>query len=122
MIKFVVFGNLPRKSNSRRIFKNRRTGCPIIVKSQEALNYERSFASQVAGVPRGTFGEKDGLSLTAHIFYSSRRPDLSDELICDLLEKTGIIHNDRQIVHKTLIKGLDRDNPRVEVEVREYVS
>jgi len=114
-LSFTVLGDLPRKSNSRRLFRNRSTGRPIIVKSAKALNYEGSFAAQVTSVSKNIFRENDKIMLSAQIYYSSRRPDLSDELLCDLLEKTGIIHNDRALVEKHLYKGLDKDNPRVEV-------
>ncbi len=114
-LAFTVLGQLPRKSNSRRLFRNRSTGRPIIIKSAKALNYECSFATQVVGVSKNMFQADDKIMLSAQIYYSSRRLDLSDELLCDLLEKTGIIKQDRQIFEKHLYKGLDKLNPRVEV-------
>jgi hypothetical protein len=114
-LAFTVFGQLPRKSNSRRIFRNPRTGRPIIVKSADALSYEKSFAFQVANVDKGKFEPKEPLCLSAHVWYQSGRSDLSIELFMDLLEKTGIIHNDRQIKIMHLWGHIDREFPRVEV-------
>lgn len=118
IIKFTVLGNLPRKSNSRRIFRNKYSGRILCIKSSKALDYEQSFLVQTLNIPKETFLKTDNLALTAIIFYSSRKPDLSDELLCDLLEKTRIIHNDRQIVVKHLTKYIDSANPRCEVELR----
>jgi hypothetical protein len=112
-VEFVVLGNLPRKSNSRRIFTNRKTNRPIIVKSADALDYERSFAMQTKGVPKGKFDKKQTIALTAWVYYRNPLSDLSDELLCDLMEKTGIIPNDRQIKVKHLYGGIDKVNPRV---------
>jgi len=116
-IAFVVLGNLPRKSNSRRLFRKRNTGRPIIVKSENALAYENSFLSQTQKVKKGAFQEKEFLKLTLHIYYQSWRSDLSDELFCDLLQKSQIIPNDRYIVEKHLYHHIDTENPRVEAEI-----
>lgn len=39
------------------------------------------------------------------------------KIIDDLLEKQGIIDNDKQILEGHLYKYIDKDNPRVEIEV-----
>jgi len=110
-ITLTIHGHLPRKSNSRRIVVNRRTGKPMVIKSQDALDYERDFMRQVPGSAK--IGMKGELHLTAVIYYRSNRSDLSDELFCDLMEKAGIIENDRQFVAKILYKRIDKENPRV---------
>jgi len=110
-ITLAIHGHLPRKSNSRRIVVNRRTGKPMVIKSPEALAYERDFMRQVPGSAK--IGMKGQLHLTAVIYYRSNRSDLSDELLCDSIEKAGIIKNDRQFVSKILYKRIDKENPRV---------
>lgn len=42
MISFFIHGQPPRKSNSRQIVTNRRTGKPMLIKSAEALAWVSS--------------------------------------------------------------------------------
>jgi Holliday junction resolvase RusA-like endonuclease len=116
MISFRVLGNLPRKSNGRQIFRpgGRKL---IFAKSNKALAYEKSFILQTGYIQKGTFADKQQLKMTAYIYYDSQRPDLSDELLCDLMEKSGIIPNDRYIFEKHIYKIIDRKCPRVEVDI-----
>jgi len=110
-----ILGNLPRKSNSRRIFRNRQTGNPILVKSADALQYERDFIRQFPVARR--LNLSGPVVLTARIFYKSKLSDLSDELLCDLLQAVGMIQNDRQIVEKHLYRFDDKYDPRVEFKI-----
>ena len=104
----MIEGNLPRKSNGRRI-----TRSGLVIKSKKALDYEKSFSLQTR---KGETIEGD-LALLAVVYYDSRRPDLSDELLSDCLEKSGVIENDRQIKVKMLDRRLDKVKPRVEFEL-----
>lgn len=105
---YTIYGNLPRKSNSRRLVYSR--GKPLFIKSEKALQYEKDFLNQMTHVEP----LQGPICLKAVVWYSSRRPDLSDELLCDLIEKSGLVDNDRQIFEKHLYKKLDPQNPRVE--------
>jgi Holliday junction resolvase RusA-like endonuclease len=50
------------------------------------------------------------------IYYASRRPDLDESLILDLMQ--GIIYeNDRSVKEKHIFWGLDKENPRAEITV-----
>jgi Holliday junction resolvase RusA-like endonuclease len=53
-------------------------------------------------------------------------PDLIGVLqaTCDILEKAGVIFNDRDITtfDGSRIVGVDKQNPRVEIEIIEEVS
>jgi hypothetical protein len=50
------------------------------------------------------------------IFYASRRSDLDESLILDLLQ--GVIYvNDRQVKEKHIYWGLDKECPRAEIIV-----
>jgi hypothetical protein len=116
LLSFTVAGNLPRKSNQRRIVKVR--GKPLIIKSKQALAYTDSFMQQVPEESKlGLGGEKNPLALWAHVHYQSNRSDLSVELLKDLLEKAGVIKNDRWIKAEFLFASIDRDHPRVEMAV-----
>lgn len=55
------------------------------------------------------------LALIAKVYYQSFRRDVDTILFCDLLQKYGIVKNDRQIRMK-VIDGIDIDerDPRVE--------
>lgn len=55
--------------------------------------------------------------VTIRIWYASRRPDLDESLILDLLQ--GVTYeNDRQVKEKHIYwMGVDKANPRCEIEV-----
>lgn len=116
----VIKGELASLKNSRQMVPRRsRTGKTYMapIKSEKAAGWLGSALQQVIG--------KVGLApitcdviLTATIWYASRRPDLSDELLCDFLQAARIIENDRQIIEKHIFKRLDKADPRVEIEVR----
>jgi Holliday junction resolvase RusA-like endonuclease len=50
------------------------------------------------------------------IHYASRRPDLDESLILDCMQDL-IYKNDRQVKEKHIYWGLDKDQPRAEIEV-----
>jgi Holliday junction resolvase RusA-like endonuclease len=51
-----------------------------------------------------------------YIHYASRRPDLDESLILDLLQGVAYV-NDRQVKEKHIYWGLDKENPRAEIIV-----
>lgn len=111
---FIVEGNLPRKSNGRRI--RCYGGRMASIKSEAALCFEQSFYWQIKSQKPAEPMTGD-LRLEAVIFYQSNRSDLSDELLCDLCEKSGIIVNDRQFKVKHLYHRIDKIRPRVEFKI-----
>jgi len=106
----VIIPNEPvSKANSRRLVKfgNR----PAIIKSKKALDYEKNAKKILR--PLETLLEGD-LIMTATLYYASRRPDLDESVIMDVLQ--GIVYkNDRQIKQKHIYHALDKANPRAEV-------
>ena len=112
---YTIYGNLPRKSNSRRIVRNIRRGTVRVIKSARALQYRQQFLSQMGKYKYETTTED--VKLKAIIYYQSRRNDLSGELLMDLLQECGLIKNDRQIREIHLLGRIDRQKPRVEFEV-----
>ena len=113
-ISGVIHGSLANKSNSRKIVTVR--GRPMIIKSKEAREYEEKFRIAVLGSACGTVeGEK--LYLKATVYQENMRRDLDVELLPDLLQKNGVIRNDRQIWEKHYVRQLDKLNPRVEFEI-----
>ena len=60
------------------------------------------------------------LSISCHIWYASRRPDLDAFLIFDAMQ--GMIYkNDRALKEMHLFWHLDRKNPRSEIIVKQII-
>jgi Holliday junction resolvase RusA-like endonuclease len=58
------------------------------------------------------------IKLTMTIYYASRRPDLDETLILDLLQ--GYVYiNDRQVKERHTYWGLDPENPRAEILIEQ---
>jgi Holliday junction resolvase RusA-like endonuclease len=119
-IRLHIAGQPPRKSNSRRIVTNRRTGKPMVIKSQGARDWAGDAAKQIPASARQRVGSVERpLAITFWVRYASRRPDLSVELILDLLEKAEVISNDRHVYEFHAYKEFDKDNPGVEILIQE---
>ena len=105
----IIFGEPASKANSRRVV--RYGGMSRLIKSAKALSYSDAFKQQCGKLPTLMTGD---LRVTLHIFYASRRPDLDESLILDLMQ--GLIYeNDRQVKERHCYWGLDPDNPRSEI-------
>lgn len=111
LVSWTFDGQLPSMKNSRRLVRNRATGRPMFIKSEEAQAYERAFLQALPQAKR--IGYSGDVALRAHVWYQSRRSDLDIEFLKDLLQKGGIILNDRQVTMMFAKKGLDRERPRV---------
>jgi len=55
---------------------------------------------------------EEDLAIALKIFYQSKRPDLDESLILDLLQGK-VYKNDRSIKLKYVEWGLDRQSPRI---------
>ena len=105
----IIFGEPASKSNSRRMV--RLGGVSRLIKSEKALNYSEMFKQQCKPLAYLMTGD---LRVTLHIYYASRRPDLDETLILDLMQ--GLIYeNDRQVKERHAYWGLDPENPRAEI-------
>jgi hypothetical protein len=113
---FTVLGEPGRKSNGRRIIRGKNG--PMIIKSAKAMKYGDGFLKQVPDHAKLGIGSvKEPLALWAHIYYASNRPDISSELLQDLLEKAGVVANDRWFKQIFLFGAIDKDNPRSDLRV-----
>lgn len=123
-----VWGDLPNKSNQRKIGRVR--GRPIIMKSKEALEIEERFKTIVSASDLGPAAPLVGatsqddvkrgipfLFLDVTVYGKSFARDLDCELLPDLLQKNGVINNDRAIRRKAYRWVHDPKSPRVEFEV-----
>lgn len=105
----IIFGEPASKANSRRVVHY--GGMSRLIKSKKALSYSDVFRQQCGKLPTLMTGD---LRVTLHIFYASRRPDLDESLILDLMQ--GLIYeNDRQVKERHCYWGLDPNNPRAEI-------
>lgn len=113
-VKFTILGSPQSKANSRRLvrFGNR----TAFIKSKSAMEYLSGFNAQC---PQLSSPMEDDVAVTMTIYYSSRRPDLDESIILDAMQ--GRIYlNDRQVKRKEITWGLDKNNPRAEIEVRPW--
>lgn len=107
----IIFGEPASKANSRRLV--RFGGMSRLIKSHKALTYSDLFKEQARPISPLIEGD---VSVTIHIYYASRRPDLDESLILDLLQ--GVLYvNDRQVKEKHIYWGLDKERPRAEIVV-----
>jgi len=110
-ISQIIFGEPASKANSRKVV--RIAGMSRLIKSSKALKYSDTFKQQCS--PLGALMAGD-LRVIMKIYYASRRPDLDESLILDLMQ--GLIYtNDRQVKEKHIYWGLDPENPRTEIIV-----
>jgi Holliday junction resolvase RusA-like endonuclease len=102
----IIHGEPSSKANSRRLVTI--AGSPRFIKSKKALSYSKEFDFQCP--VRKELFEED-LSIAIKIYYKTRRPDLDESLILDLLQGK-IFKNDRSVKSKYIEHGLDKENPR----------
>jgi Holliday junction resolvase RusA-like endonuclease len=108
-IRFTVYGEPASKANSRRW-----TG-KYFIKSKKALDYSKTFAEQCPVLDPLIEGD---VMITMHIWYASRRPDLDESLILDLMQGR-IYENDRAVKIRHTYWHLDKEEPRAEIEVEQ---
>ena len=107
----IIFGEPASKANSRRVVKF--GSMSRLIKSQKALDYSDVFKQQCKPLAKLMTGD---LRVTLWIYYASRRPDLDESLILDLMQ--GLVYeNDRQDKERHAYWGLDPENPRAEILV-----
>lgn len=94
-----------------------------VVQSPQYQQYEEACLWELSTYRGSQFSTN--VILEAFYYMKDRRgwPDLLGLLqgTCDILEKAKIIENDRLVVGfgKSRIVGIDRDNPRAEIVIRE---
>jgi len=113
----VIHGPLSNKSNSRQIVMVK--GRAMVIKSKDARQYEKQFEAAVWRGARDLVNlpEDSRLYFKATVYQENMRRDLDCELLPDLLQKFGIIKNDRAIFEKHYYRKIDKLNPRVEFEI-----
>lgn len=110
---FTVVGALQSKANSRKLVFNRRTKRPMFIKSKSALAFVDAAVLQIPRLNPVIMGD---VALVIDVYYPSRRNDLDESLILDLMQGRVYL-NDRQVKEKHVFHHLDQQNPRVVVVV-----
>jgi len=111
-VSFVIFGEPASKANQRKLVTIK--GRPAFIKSQKARDYVEAFKKQCPSL--GDQMLEGELYVRMTIYYASRRPDLDESVILDCMQDL-IYKNDRQVREKHVYWGLDKENPRAEIEV-----
>ena len=108
-----IKGEPASKANSRRVVKFGTMS--RLIKSQKALDYSEYFRQQITPITPLMSGD---IRMYITIYYASRRPDLDESLILDLLQ--GLVYvNDRQVKERHTYWGLDPKNPRTEIIIEQ---
>ncbi len=110
------------KKNSQRIINNRNTGRLMVIQSEQYVRYETECLWRLKSYRGPKFKCLVEVSAKYHM-PSKQRPDLTNlmQSTADILEKAGIIDNDRNIVSWDGSRILvDSEEPRVDVEIRKW--
>lgn len=114
-VSFSVLGQCWSMKNQRS--PNGRGGT---YKNAKARKFEEDFGLQVPPEAKIGFGSRDQLlRATVTVWYPSWRQDGDFALIYDLLQKTGVVSNDRWIRQRHEYAEVDPKNPRVEITIEE---
>ena len=113
VLSLFILGEPASKANSRRVVKF--GNMSRLIKSQKALNYSDTFRLQCPPLAKLMTGD---LRVSMRIHYATRRPDLDESLILDLMQ--GLVYeNDRQVKERHTYWGLDAENPRSEIIIEQ---
>lgn len=119
-MKQIIKGNCPSKSNSYKIITLQKNGKYVssLGKTDALKEYEQSFYIQCNHYRNANI--TGYVELYIDVFYPSQRSDLDNSLkvVLDCLQVCKAIKNDNKIVKIVAQKFLDKDNPRIEFELK----
>ena len=109
-----ILGQVPSKSNGYRIANNR------LFKSIELKSYEVSFEWQIKKYTSENETVDVPFQIWIEVYFQSNRSDLdnSAKVILDCLQTSGVIKNDRLCQVLVMRKHIDKENPRIEFEIK----
>lgn len=116
----IVYGQQPSMKNRNRII--RREGKLAIIHSKVAYSYQQAFEEYIKVKPEWKIGVGDKehqLAIYVALYYKSFQSDSSIDLILDLLQKHGIIKNDRWVRQKFYWAGISKEMPRLHFRLYE---
>jgi len=113
MISFTIFGQCWSLKNGRIPIMSK--GRVIFIPNDKVKAFDKQFAIQI---PRSCqVGIATPVHVEIEIFYPTNLQDLDEAIVLDLMQKYGVLVNDRQVVSKYVTKRIDPENPRVIVKV-----
>lgn len=120
MIELTISGNPPSKSNCYEIITIHGHGS--LKKSSKLKYYEQLFAAQVKPAHRNQIKIDQWLDVSLTVYFKDNRQDLdnSAKIILDCLQTSGVIPNDRYVKKLTMIKEIDKQNPRVDIGIKYF--
>lgn len=114
-MKFTIYGHLWSMKNGRIPLK---VNPYKTIPNAQCRAFERDFARQLRDEFRQGIGGPDSpLQAKVTVWYPSMRQDLDCAFVYDLLQKYGVVANDRYIRRKIETAEIDRESPRVEIEL-----
>ncbi len=123
-MKLAYQGVIYSKKNSKSIITNRRTGKPMIVASKKAKDMEKHMARELSTQRGGRSAINRPSSVYMRLYRKDNiKRDLDNVAtsVLDGLVRGEVIADDNYSIVKSLhIEdcGVDKDNPRVEIEIK----
>lgn len=115
--KQIIYSQIPSKSNCYRIITIKGHGS--LAKTKALKDYESSFYLQCNKYRNKNI--KGFFELHIDVYNSSNRQDLDNALkgVLDCLQQCGAVKNDRNCVKIVAQKFVDKEDPRIEFEIKE---
>lgn len=122
MLKFTIPGRPVSKSNFKLTNINGQAWMPRSGKHSKYVAYENMIAGYINQQYSGPKLEQQLITILKLYFPDKRMGDLHNypKSICDGIEKSGIIKNDKQLKPVLLFDFIDKENPRVEIELYDF--
>ena len=117
MIKLTIPGRPISKSNFKLTNIHGKAWMTAKGKHSKYLAYENMIAGYINQQYQGEQIEEDLITVLKLYFPNKRMGDLHNypKSICDGIEKSGIIKNDKQLKPVLLFNYIDKEDPRVEI-------
>lgn len=133
-MEFIIHEQPVSKKNSQQILVNRGTGRPFISPSKKYKEYEKAALRELTdqglkySYEKGVDFPLTGAYNVRCVFYmgTRRAVDLVNmlECACDVLVKAGVLEDDNcniVISHDGSRVLYDKENPRTEIELTEFI-
>lgn len=117
MSKQVIYGQVPSKSNCYRIITQ--NGHGSLCKTKALHQYEKDFYIQCNQYRNKNI--EGYFEFYIDVYYPNQKSDLDNamKVVLDSLQKVNAIKNDNKCVKIVANKFLDKNNPRIEFEIKE---
>ncbi|MDF2546243.1 MAG: RusA family crossover junction endodeoxyribonuclease [Anaerosolibacter sp.] len=121
MIKIIVPGKPISKSNFKLQNIHGQFWMPRQGKHSKYIAYENTIAGHINQQYHGSPLEGSVITIIKLFFPNRQMGDIHNypKSICDGIEKSGVILNDKQLKPVLLFDYIDKDHPRIEIELYE---